>query len=119
MSLKEIVALEDAIASVLRVIPALSSVFEHNSEITGRDVFEVNAKALFIQAPPPERGPPMVQAIASYASYPYASECCALAIPALIPLCTTAPASAPLSAAFVEYRPTRLAVKCAIGLNSL
>ena len=42
----------------------------------------------------------MVQAIASYASYPYASECCTLAIPALIPLCTTAPTSAPLSAAF-------------------
>ena len=97
---KEIVALEDAIASVLRVIPALSSVFEHNSEITGGTFSRSIAKALFIQAPPPERGPPMVQAIASYASYPYASECCTLAIPALIPLCTTAPASAPLSAAF-------------------
>ena len=97
---KEVVALEDAIASVLRVIPALSSVFEHSSEITGGTFSRSIAKALFIQAPPPERGPPMVQAIASYASYPYASECCRLAIPALIPLCTTAPASAPLSAAF-------------------
>jgi len=97
---KEIVALEDAIASVLRVVPALSSVFEHSSGVTGGTFSRSIAKALFIQAPPPERGPPMVQAIASYASYPYASECCTLAIPALIPLCTTAPTSAPLSAAF-------------------
>ena len=47
---KEIVALEDAIASVLRVIPALSSVFEHNSEITGGTFSRSIAKALFIQS---------------------------------------------------------------------
>lgn len=97
---KEIVALEDAIACVLKLLPALSSVFENSSNVIGGMFSRSIAKALFIEAPPPERGPPMVQAIASYASYPYASDCCSLAIPALIPLCTSAPPSAPLSAAF-------------------
>ena len=44
---KEIVALEDAIASVLRVIPALSSVFEHNSEITGGTLRSIAKLCLF------------------------------------------------------------------------
>jgi len=85
---EEVMALEQAIASVLKSIPLI--VFHASGNFGG-----ALEKMLLIETN--NHGAPLASSIASYAGYPYAAVCCPLALPALVPLCAMA-AAVPMAA---------------------
>lgn len=85
---EEVMALEQAIAAVLKSIPLI--VFHASGNFGG-----ALEKMLLIETN--NHGAPLASSIASYAGYPYAAVCCPLALPALVPLCAMA-AAVPMAA---------------------
>ena len=90
---EEVIALEEAIASVLRSLPLI--VLHASENFSG-----FLERMLLVETR--DDGAPFASSIASYAGYPYAAACFPLALPALVPLCAMAK-STPLAATLDKH----------------